>query len=95
MARPKQTGARKATQYRAKAIQQEQAFDPRKSRNTAQYDTYDSVMDGDEDQCASLPSLPLSLATPDPAELTPSLHRHSPPQPRQDAPRRRPVSLSH
>ncbi|GAA5894799.1 hypothetical protein JCM8208_006075 [Rhodotorula glutinis] len=50
MARPKQTGARKATQYRAKAIAQEQAFDPRKSRSTAQYDTYDSVMDGDEDQ---------------------------------------------
>lgn len=55
MARPKQTGARKATQYRAKAIAQEQAFDPRKSRSTAQYDTYDSVMDGDEDQCASSP----------------------------------------
>ncbi|GAA5839678.1 hypothetical protein JCM9279_005138 [Rhodotorula babjevae] len=50
MARPKQTGARKATQYRAKAIQPDQAFDPRKSRSTHQYDTYDSVMDGDEDQ---------------------------------------------
>ncbi|KPV73047.1 uncharacterized protein RHOBADRAFT_55286 [Rhodotorula graminis WP1] len=50
MARPKQTGARKATQYRAKAIQHEQAFDPRKSRNSHHYDTYDSVMDGDEDQ---------------------------------------------
>ncbi|GAA6055699.1 hypothetical protein JCM3770_001027 [Rhodotorula araucariae] len=50
MARPKTTGARKATNHRAKAIAPEQAFDPRKSRAANQYDTFESVMDGDEDQ---------------------------------------------
>ncbi|BGP52033.1 something about silencing protein 10 [Rhodotorula kratochvilovae] len=50
MAKPKMTGARKATNHRAKAIAPEQAFDPRASRSARHYDSYESVMDGDEDQ---------------------------------------------
>ncbi|GAA5997633.1 rRNA-processing protein SAS10 [Rhodotorula paludigena] len=49
MARPKQSGARKASNYRAKPIDNERAFDRSLSRTTKTYNTYEDTMDGDED----------------------------------------------
>lgn len=54
MARPKQSGTRKATQYRAKPIEREREFDRAQSRMDRRIETYDdAMMGGDEDECAS------------------------------------------
>lgn len=60
MARPKQSGARKASKYRAKPIENERAFDRSLSRANKTYNTYEDTMDGDEDACAS-PASPSPL----------------------------------
>lgn len=54
MARPKQSGTRKATQYRAKPIERERDFDRAQSRMDRRIETYDdAMMGGDEDECVS------------------------------------------
>ncbi|BGO95981.1 hypothetical protein NBRC10512_005434 [Rhodotorula toruloides] len=51
MARPKQSGTRKATQYRAKPIERERDFDRAQSRMDRRIETYDdAMMGGDEDE---------------------------------------------
>lgn len=51
-------GAKKATKYRAREAEKEKPFDIKQSRLNKRMETYDDVMDGDEDQCKvySLPS---------------------------------------
>ncbi|BGP27949.1 hypothetical protein Rt10032_c14g5289 [Rhodotorula toruloides] len=51
MARSKQTGTRKATQYRTKPVEREREFDRAQSRADRRIETYDdAMMGGDEDE---------------------------------------------